>query len=216
MRTPQELWQALDDQKRALASSGKGYDSGGFWEAPRLATAVYNVVNDGSKKTVSILSQLGVRGKARFLSSKPPHNPGNLFKSGAPLCIMRLKMGGEEPPFGGYVPRLDNGAQQFEQWLPFKDWWEESIYQNVAGAHLSRMNLVFSLRSKDGGSHLDREIPRSPYLDMIEQVGEGFVQDVRGEMVTRSPVKNAHLATMRQIAWELERSLEAIQPPTPP
>jgi hypothetical protein len=69
------------------------------------------------------------------------------------------------------------------------------------------MNLVYSLRSRDGGSHYDRELPESAYLDLKTDAQGGKFFDSKG-----SPgvvIKNAHTASMRQIAHELDRSISA-------
>jgi hypothetical protein len=216
IRTPGEIWEQLEIQKRALASSAQAYDAGELWEAMRLATTVYNIVNSGKTKTRSILRQLGVEQKMQFLSTKPAVHPLNLLKDGAPLCLANLflpAIDSSEEGRADYVPRFMEGLNPPESWLSFKDWWQESIYTNVRGLELSRMNHVFALRSKDGGSHYDAEIPDSPYLDFKEQRGELMeLHSTKSDgSVVRKKIQNPHLATMRQISYELEMSLRKLE-----
>lgn len=199
-RTHEELTEQLNHQILALRASCAGYDAGNFWEGPRLATTVYTVVNDGNNRSKSVLTQLGLRRKMQFLSYATPQMPGNLI-SWAPLCMMQMTA---ENCL--HVPILDQGpSTKLAKQLSFADWWNEPIFENRLGKKLSRMNLTFSLRSKDGGSHFDAELPSSPYLEMKNE-GLGFVFHDGSENPPK-PIQNAHLATMRQIAFELERTI---------
>ena len=198
-RTHDELIEELNNQLAALKASCAGYDAGDFWEAPRLATIVYTLVNDGQSKIVSILTQLGLRNNIGFASYATPQNPHNLL-GWLPLCMMHLANNDCL-----YVPVLDQGPPDQMRTMRFKDWWGEPVFQNAAGNKLSRMNLVFSLRSKDGGSHYDAELPVSTYLE-LKTDGLGFeFQDGSGNPTRK--LQNAHLATMRHIAFELEQSI---------
>lgn len=201
-RSREELVQALHDQLAALRSSCAGYDSGNLWEGPRIATVVYTLVNDGRAKSKSILTQLGVRASMSFVSYSVPQIPGNLM-AWLPLCWMMVGHEGAR-----YAPLLGDVAQD-RRAVKFQDWWTEAVYENVAGQKLSRMNLVFALRSKDGGSHFDEELPITPYLELKEN-GIGYTQ--RGENGQQVLIRNAHLATLRHIAFELEQSILPILP----
>lgn len=207
-RTTAEVWQEFDNQMRALESSKRQYDSGEMWEAPRLATILHVLVNDGRKKTKSILSQLGIRDNLTFYSSGRPFDPTNLLCDGAPLAVPRISDSG-----GEYVPMF-LAPGEFGVGLravTFAVWWHEPIFTNKNGQQLSRLNLTSSLRSKEGGSHFDNEIPASPYLDLKTQSGawEYFEIDEFGNETT-SPMRNAHLASMRQIIWEIELTLAQV------
>lgn len=195
-RSREELLQELSDQRAALRASCDGFDAGHEWEACRLATVVYTLLNDGRSKTVSILSQLGLRSSISFHSYATPNTPGNLM-TWVPLCITLISAGNLR-----YIPKLNNGPFGLVNQLKFSDWWKEAVFENTKGNQLSRMNLVFALRSKDGGSHYDNEIPESPYLE-LKQAGGGW------SGAPGSVTNNAHLASMRHIAYELEESLSA-------
>ena len=186
----------------ALQSSSAGYDAGNFWEAARLATIVYTLVNDGRSRTVSILSQLGLRDQLEFLTHTEQNTPGNLI-GWAPLCTIELAQ-----EYCRYMPMLDRLAVERSKKVKFKTWWSEPIFENSYGQPLSRMNLVFALRSQDGGSHFDSELPQSPYLN-LKNDAQGL-QFIKYDGSPPVPIRNAHTATMRQIAFELEQSIRPV------
>ena len=201
VRSKEEVEQALRDQVDALESSCAAFDNGKLWEGPRIATVIYTLVNDGRSKSVSILSQLGIRGKILFISYATPKSKGNLL-SWLPLCMLEL---GDGPT--RYVPALSNGPYAPRK-MHFQKWWEEQIFENRQGQKLSRMNLVFALRSQDGGSHFDPELPITPYLELKEQ-GAGFTASSTITSEQDKLIPNAHLVTLRHIAFELQESLSS-------
>ena len=212
-RTPKELRTELDNQLAALQASCDGYDSGNLWEGPRIATIIYTLVNDGHSRTVSLLTQLKMRNLIEFLSYSVPRDPNSLTAT-TPLCVFQISAEDGHLPRSCYVPVMDDGPVDTPKRLKFRDWWKEPIFENRNGQQLSRMNLTFALRSQDGGSHYDQELPFSPYLELKES-GMGFYQeddwivlDLKGRQPSGTDIPtNAHLATIRQIAFELQRSL---------
>jgi hypothetical protein len=78
-RTRAELVSALNEQLGAIKASSAAFDAGVTWEATRLATAAYVILHDGKRRTVSLLTQLGVKEKIPFISSSVPANPNNLL-----------------------------------------------------------------------------------------------------------------------------------------
>ncbi len=104
-----------------------------------------------------------------------------------------------------FVPVLDRGPLGARK-LGFEKWWNEAVYENAKGQKLSRFDLVSSLRSKDGGSHFDGELPSTPYLEMKDN-GAGWMSTGGDLGNSVAPVKNGHLATMRHIAFEVQQSI---------
>ena len=206
-RTRAELKQDLREQYEALLASSASYDAGNRWEAKRLATAIYNLVHDGGRQTRSILTQLGVRDILPLLSSvKPPDKPGTFTMSIANgMCAV-----GSGPEGQIYVPVLAHAFNKRQ--IRFKEWWGETIYENTRGQEITRMNLVSSLRSKDGGSHVDAVIPDSAYLG-LRSGKETPVICIPGNRSSFNlseaiPIQLGHLAIMRQISYEMITSLE--------
>lgn len=197
-RSQDELRTALIEQLHALQSSGAAFDGGHLWEAKRLATTACVLVED-SKRMKSLLSQLGLLGEMTFLASGNPIHSDNLLAE-TPLLLMR---------FGGgtvkYVPRFDDGPNKARR-LPFSDWWNEAVFKDRKHRTLTRRALARSLRDQDGGAHFDEELKDEVYVGVAKENSTGWVVVTREG---RRPLDNpgAHLASMRQIAWELEQTI---------
>lgn len=197
VRTRDEILVALAEQRRALRSSASAYDAGSKWEAKRLAIAAYNLLHDGTGRTKSILSQLNLRAGLRFTSTAR-----EIEKSWPAIALVMIRADLKEV---GYVPHCN--VPEPPEWaheMQFHNWWEELIYKSRKGAAVTRKNLVFALRSKDGGAHFDGELEDDGYFPMSKNADPRFFYD-QGK-----PILNAHLASMRQISWEIEKALEGM------
>jgi hypothetical protein len=198
-RLPEEVKMALDVQRNAMAASAKSYDDGNKWEALRLATAVHVIVHDAGG-TKSLLKQLGIKGSLRFFASGPKSNPNNLIRESLLVSVRIFGDGSAE-----YVPRLDHNHHP-PRLVQFHEWWEEDIIFREGTFFLSRKRLVFVLRSQEGGSHFDPVLKDPNYLRFSrEQITTPYVSGGG----TSTPVLGAELATMRQVAWELTKTLDA-------
>jgi hypothetical protein len=151
-RKPEEIKEALGVQQAALVESCKSYDLGNRWEAIRLATAVSVVVHYASRSGEPILVQLGVRGSLRFVSSGFPSNPRNLLRE-TNLILARISSDG----MAEYVPLLDQNPESLRR-VQFHHWWERDTIFRGGAFRLTRKNLVFALRNKEGGAHFDKEL----------------------------------------------------------
>ncbi len=197
-RSPEELKQALVTQRGFLAASCKAYDDGNRREAFRIATVIHTLVHDYGEKTKSVLRQLGVKGKMRFVASAPPASPENIARS-TMLVWLRIQGDGTAE----FVPILDNSPHPLRS-LQFDQWWTEIVMQD-GPFRLSRKNLVFALRNQEGGAHFDDDLPNPNYVRFSqEQISTPFVTSFAK---APTPVLGAELATMRQIAWELEKTI---------
>jgi len=160
---------------------------------------------------------MGAKTQLKYLSSAK-----RLPDSHIPWLPLILMQASETEAFH-FMPKLDN-ERLYWTWLPFSRWWEEDIFKTADGEKLSRMNLVSALRSQDGGSHIDEELTDTNYVAlklrndprvrrsksdpakkprMLIFVGTSPLDDTE-------PIPNAHLATMRQIAWELRQSINRV------
>jgi len=198
-RLKEESLNELNEQLAALKSSNAAYDAGEVWEAKRLATTAYTLLHDGRGRTKSLLSQLGILDQMEFLASAPPINPDNLA-SDFPLVIIRMTV---NPASATYLPRLEDGPP-LRQWLPFADWWAQIILKDQRGLSLTRKDLVLTLRDQEGGSHFDAELTNPAYISAKEgNMGWVLVTPEGSQSIDPGP----QFATMRQIAWELEQSI---------
>ena len=217
-RTRQDLIEALQCQVTFLQRSAAAYDAGDQLEAIRLATVAYVILHDGGKRNQSILTQLGVRGSLRFVVKGRPVNPQNLVTD---MPLVGLQFQGGENPGALYVPLLANGPQPI-RYLQFQRWWEEAVYQDQKKRTLSRKNIVSSLRDQEGGAHFDARLTEETYIGIAKEDSAKWYWTINGQ--DAGPIRpGPHLATMRQIAWELEQALipllgqfasEASQPQT--
>lgn len=193
---------ALNFQMKALNASCAAFDAGERWEAMRIATAVHSIVHDMSSKKLSLLSRVGLKTGMKFAASGRPIFADNLAPS-SPLTQMR--MGRDEA--GGYtkfLPRLDDNPDGI-RWLAFTRWWDDPIWSSGSNRNLvTRKNLVFGLRNKDGGSHFDPHNREEAYTAMARgvwffSVGSAPPVKAVGELST----------AMRQIGWEVAESIKA-------
>lgn len=89
--------------------------------------------------------------------------------------------------------------------VPFDKWWNKNIvfYDAVKKRRLTRFDIVRNVANRDGGAHFDPEIPveydtfRHPDLWKV-QFGDKEIP------FTKNPVH----VSLRQIAWEVLKSLE--------
>jgi len=193
----------------ALIASSNSYDAGNKWEAKRLATTAYTILHDGGRNSKSLLGQMGAKDSALFLSTnQPPDVPGiQTISILGGMCA--VEWGADGP---NYVPVLENSFEK--RYLGFDSWWNEVVFTNTRGQSITRKNLVFSLRSQDGGSHFDPSLPDNAYLHMKDG-SDTSMRAFAGElkptvnMSDSMPIQNGHLAIMRQVAYELMTSLKS-------
>ena len=191
------------------------YDEGEIQEGLSIASSIYLMVHDGGNST-SILKQLGRKQLGKYRDSAPNHartkpNPGLVTIKPPALCFLRGDVNGFR-----YVPlcagELIDGPLQGNP-LSFSSWWEQDVFKASNGVTLSRKNLVFRLRSQEGGAHLD-EARRDEALHWlaidpvpaIRSNSSGIQLQLTGTSPgPGTPIANAHFATIRQIAWELDQ-----------
>ncbi|WP_310532364.1 hypothetical protein [Novosphingobium sp.] len=203
-KSKEELEEALLRQILNFRRSAKHFDEGALEEAERLASVIY-ILCDESRHQRSLLRSLNLRNVHKFPDTgmRPK---GNTFYGGPPL--LRLwKEGGE---IVCYVPALSD--THFLTELHFRHWWEQAVFTNSHGRDLSRKELVFRLRSQDGGGHVDKDNKGLEYIDFkSNKRHHTFSADlVLSSSTPNVPLINAHWLTMRQIAWEVDWVLKKL------
>ena len=203
LRSREEVKEALEVQRQFILASGKSYDDGKKAEALRLATAVYVIVHDAGRNQ-SLLNQLGIKGAMRFVCSGRPSDPDNLVRE-TPLVSARIYSDGTAE----YVPRLERIRTR--RMMQFHQWWQDDVVLRDGHFRLTRKNLVFTLRNKEGGGHFDAELNDPNYLRFAqEQLTTPYV--FSEELGIDKPLLGVELATMRQVAWELLKTLDNYGP----
>jgi hypothetical protein len=223
-RGPQELKEILERQVGHLRRSLAAYEHGIWEEAERLATSVFILVADGKGRTKPLLSQMGVRDTIPFVSQTTK----SVVYVGLPICGVRPHEGSFR-----YFPlyMMDDTTPptpRDTKRVSFQDWWSERIYQYKTNS-LDRELFVRSLRSQDGGAHVDQELTDEGYK-LIKTMGNDRIQIVDGKpMISlllhghelseaekqrlegppfrNAPLKGSHWAAMAHIAWELDRTI---------
>jgi hypothetical protein len=211
-RSREEMEIEFDEQIVAFRHSIASYDQGNEWEFKRLATSIYIIAFDGTGgRTVSMLTQLGLKSGMRLLSSfvlpKLPPNTEIVGGTLSPLVDINF--------FGfTYVPVFDRNRADCRR-LPFSRWWDEKVFFEHTRIPLSRKNLIFTARTQDGGAHVDERITDQHYRSFKDDGGGdaefiSFTLNDDPEKFTHHKVKGGVIALLRQISWELDQSLREI------
>jgi hypothetical protein len=91
--------------------------------------------------------------------------------------------------------------------LNFDAWWNQDIIFFDGPHHLTRKQLVMALRNQEGGGHYDEEVRNDNFLPLKKQV----IMFTPGLGI--GPMRDLELASMREIAEELELSFVITEPP---
>lgn len=203
-----DLLAKLVIQIRALEVSSKGFDEGELWEAERLATSVCNILFDRPNAKSLLGGHLNILQNIKFISSCPPKwiPPAGMEHFPAPTSLI---------PAQGFVvldchgfdrrfsPAFDGGNPDKKRftWLNFGEWWAEHVFTTWDGDVICRGDLVKILRDKDGGSHIDSKIDNKAYNILAKDA-------IPGALLGENPITEIHYIVMRQIAWEVQISIE--------
>jgi hypothetical protein len=217
VRVDRDLVADLAEQRAFLRSSASAYDAGTEPEAKRLALTLRLLLHETNSQR-PLLAQMGVRDRIPWTDTshgEPP--PGTIFFS-AGLATMRVVSGpGGSVTYHPYLGECDSLRIQPAQ--AFVDWWSETIMKDSTGNSFSRSALVIAVSNQDGGAHIDERL-NAAYAALTrgnslgftatsgednEPTGIGFgIGGTNGPPFANSPA----LANIRQIAWEVENSLE--------
>ena len=212
VKTQAELWQELLEQFDALQTHGASYDAGKVWQAKTLASTIYTLLKDGGQPNSwvkPLLETLKLRTTIQYLDTRKPM----MFQENS-TCMAPLTWVEFTQNEARYVPlcRLSTSSL-WHRTVSFRKWWDGDVLQTSRGKRISRARLVDRVRSSDGGGHSDPDIRHEDYQDARSdfEPRQRWVKDG-----ISAPIPNVHLATVRQIAWELEQSLKDIVIAAPP
>ncbi|PER43296.1 hypothetical protein [Bacillus thuringiensis] len=173
-----------------------------YHEAKRMATTVRVLLHDTNQST-SLLKHLD-RKDIHFCDSSFKHD---MVQEDGSICIMPLSkpMYYEEVSIDGVtlIPYLNENE---EKYIPFKEWWEEQvILTNGYGNTFTRKSIVTELANRDGGAHVDSKL-RDSYFHLTRGISTG--ETFQRNDGDPEPIPNPHLFTMRQITYEVLKTLE--------
>ena len=205
----------LKKQLGFLERSCQMYDEGHIDEAIRIAATLRTLIHDTEKST-SLLKHLDATG-IRLWST---------IHSAPEGAIVYFGMGQYRYLNGvsSYGPSFDNTP--IMELVPLNEWWEQVVYVFDAGEdaktdeerekrfRLSRKNIVLTATNKDGGAHVDKKLTRAYERLAADGTVGSFGVEIGGESQV-VPIKYAHLVSLRQMGFEVLRSLGGTGKPRP-
>jgi hypothetical protein len=206
-QTHADLIRHLNEQMQFLANSSDLFDGGQTAEAKRLATTVRILVHDTSRAQ-SLLGQLDLKNTLGFIDTSlepEPRQPVRLSDGRYRVSrrkdagLAQIRMSANEVAF---TPALGNRPRR--RLAPFEAWWTDPVLQDGQGRGFARKDLVLGLAHLDGGAHVDPELPAA-YAAVSRSNSLGWEVHRGGELLS---LENPVLANVRQIAYELQLTLE--------
>ncbi len=210
----------LKEQRLELNASVIKYDSGVTWEAKRIASSLYKICYDGRGRTKSLLTQLGIRENATFLTTAQP-NLSEDFPVG--LLLINLTQAKFVPISSKGGLHEGDGIPPWGERVPFEDWWSQRVFIDQRGRGLTREKLISAVRSQDGGAHYDEYLRKDEYFDLVNYDGQAMLQNIQrlvksgankelmDALLKATTVSDARNSSIRQIAFETEFSLHALE-----
>jgi hypothetical protein len=194
------LVEQLGEQVGFLRRSAAAFDEGSEAEAVRLATTIRVLVHD-TDTSKSLLGLLGVKDMLEYHDTANPIEQRNLLPTPGLVMLELNTLSG-----GRYVAPL--GMRQTRQPALSKNfgaWWTHDVTRDGRGYLLSRKKYVMLLANKEGGAHIDPNLPK-PYVALADENSLGWSATTLDG--TSGPFQgNAALPSVRQIAYELDVTL---------
>ncbi|SEN31476.1 hypothetical protein SAMN05428959_1011138 [Duganella sp. CF517] len=196
---PERLITALAEQRQMLEASARSYDAGNSWEAKRMATAIHVLMFDKGRQE-SLLRRLNVRGKLGFVSTKIDLPEGVM--PFAPLTLIGMGARAEITPQCLVWPDANPNVQL----MRFHVWWDQLIYKTPGLGGFTRATLITMMRDRDA-AHVDNST--SPLYEAMAASVDPRIT-VSSKTGGERGIPGAHLATVRQIAWEVLETLKQL------
>lgn len=204
-KTHEDLENQLAEQIELLKELVKLYDSGKTVVAKSIASSIRVLVHQ-SPTSHALLEQMGILGQDFYDTAqlRADHNGG--IWSGSYSALLGIAIGSNH---SGYVPNLDSDKDV--RWVPFQKYWNEIIFVDQENNSFTRKDIVLAVANQDGGSHVDPGLdPKYEKLSRNNSLGW-----ITGGDGSWGGLKGAELASVRQIAHELLKTLDtSYTPPT--
>ncbi len=203
-RSHPDLLLALQEQYRFLVRSANHFDDGDEAEAKNLAVVLRKLLHDDGRRGVSVLTQLGDRERLRYIDTAPPVDPRNLM----PMCGLAAQQITDDEAGARWIATLDQQPpERTGRMSPFGTWWRGVVTRDAQTTHWSRERLVLMVANEDGGAHVDPGLSET-YHALTRENAMGWRFHATGTDDDGVPFLNGPvLASIRQIAWELEHTL---------
>ncbi|MFC1938028.1 hypothetical protein ACFLWY_05690, partial [Chloroflexota bacterium] len=118
------------------------------------------------------------------------------------LLVISLRSGQYVAPLDNIPPdRLKKGK------VSFNEWWDKIVLMDYAGNIFTRCSLIKTLADKEGGAHVDRELPED-YVNLIKNNSMSITYVTRrGGITEERAMGNPVLHSVRQVAHEVIKTL---------
>lgn len=204
LQTIDELENHFKEQILFLETSAKSFDDGNKSEAKRLAVTLRLLLHD-TRNSRSLCSQLGLKENLFFDTS----NYDGYDETPWDVLVYTGLIGANLNPFDTevqFVPILDRQGNNPPKWRKYDIWWNMTVIKDSTGNTFSRRDLVLNMADKDGGAHVDPKITLE-YAAISRQNSLGVTGKSFSEK-TYKPVSGAETAAIRQITYEVQKSLQ--------
>jgi hypothetical protein len=196
--TRNELLTSLREQVQFIDTSCREFDTGNLTEAKRLAVTVRTLLHE-TPRSKSLVGKLAKLQTFLMFDMAIIDIPENVVPYHG-LTSYRIGPNGIS-----YWPHClsSTGCADERRFKSFQRWWNTKVIDDRQGHTLSRKDIVLNLANKEGGAHLDPELPKG-YKAISRENSIG----ISGGQVGKSePIQNTISACMRQIAEEVRLSL---------
>jgi len=217
----------MTEQRRFLAVSCAAFDAGDQAEGKRIASTMRALLQSFGSDP-ALLVQLDMRDQLGWLDTAGSMLP---LVAGAQTPLVYLSVDGRlHESRSSWLPRLDAWDRRLEErprlppeveemlarmrddrslrsrgsWLPFAQWWEAEVLRDVGGRTVTRAELVDALANTDREMHADPELGEL-YRMLSRPSSAGWT--IKQELGPAVPLVTPALASVRQIAFEVEASL---------
>ena len=188
----------LEKQLGFLSRSCQSYDAGFTDEAIRIATVIRVIIHQ-TKSSTSLLKHLNAT-TINLLSTTLEPSAQTISFVG--MGMMQIGSDNSE-----YYPQLGDGP--INEIIPLSKWWNQVVIVLDAKHRISRKQIVLAAANKDGGAHVDSKLT-AEYAALSKNGAVGtFVCESQTKR-DESPIENAHLVSLRQMAYELLHSPQLI------
>ena len=201
----EELLEHLKEQIYFLVESSKGYDTGNYPEAKRIAHILRVLLHD-TRQSKSLLGQLKSKDYSFYNTCDLPAK--NLVSGYFPLISFKFNNPLGYRPWVIPAGTPDPGMWPKKKKMKFSDWWNMPViatprkYKNKIS--FCRRDVVLHVANTDGGSHVDPMIARK-YAAMAKWNAMGLLTKQNDIEI---PIDNPILPCVRQIGHEVILLLE--------
>jgi len=196
----------LKKQVKFLKSSCAAFDQGEWEESIRIATSIRVLLHDTNKST-SILKYLGAKNIHLFSScgnlTESANEPNTIRICGFAMGVITV---GAQSSYG---PDLSDFKLNSSILLPLDKWLEQIVWPLSPECQFTRKFLILTAANKDGGAHVDEQLPEE-YKKLADETFGTITVKSQSKIYYEQDVVKMNLVAIRTIANELLKSPDFI------